>query len=169
MRLLSCLPVTTLLQTLCRGCCSRWRNSQTFSAGTVYSVVHAKSSHYDVAECGVQLVCRFLLEYTHYLYSSVDLFFFGNKTCDVIPSLMIENVVIYVLSTLFARLQAEADALFEKTSGNILYSDLGPSLPLTGRCLLETLRKWQVWHLTTLSPPPYPAPLSLYRPERGSR
>lgn len=42
------------------------------------------------------------------------------------------------------RLQAEADALFEKSGGNIAYQDLGPSLPLTGRCLLETLRKWPV-------------------------
>lgn len=44
------------------------------------------------------------------------------------------------------KLQMEVDTLWEKTdNGNSIdYKDLGPSLPLLGRCLMETLRKWPV-------------------------
>ena len=46
-----------------------------------------------------------------------------------------------------AALQAEADALFDKTGGGstgsgLTYTGLGEALPLLGRCVLETLRLW---------------------------
>eukprot|EP00039_Didymoeca_costata_P009171 m.121292 g.121292 ORF g.121292 m.121292 type:complete len:588 (-) comp14386_c0_seq5:2725-4488(-) len=41
------------------------------------------------------------------------------------------------------RLQQEADEFFARTNGNIQYDDL-KSLPLLGRCILETLRLWPV-------------------------
>lgn len=45
-----------------------------------------------------------------------------------------------------AELQAEADAMLAAAGGTagIRYPTLGASLPLLGRCLLETLRKWPV-------------------------